>query len=87
MHTGELRFTNAGHNYPYIIKEDKSLVTLNQKHGPIVAAMDGLIYKEDVITLDKFDTLFLYTDGVTEAMNHEEELYGEKRLENFLLGP
>jgi len=85
VHTGELRFTNAGHNYPYIIKEDKSLVTLNQKHGPIVAAMDGLIYKEDVITLDKYDTLFLYTDGVTEAMNHEEELYGEKRLENFLL--
>ena len=86
VHTGELRFTNAGHNYPYIIKEDKSLVTLNQKHGPIVAAMDGLIYKEDVITLDKFDTLFLYTDGVTEAMNREEELYGEKRLENFLWG-
>ncbi|MCD6211584.1 MAG: SpoIIE family protein phosphatase [Sulfurovum sp.] len=85
IHTGELRFTNAGHNYPYIIKEDKSLVTLNQKHGPIVAAMDGLVYKEDVITLDKFDTLFLYTDGVTEAMNSEEELYGEKRLENFLL--
>ena len=85
IHTGELRFTNAGHNYPYIIKEDKSLVTLNQKHGPVVAAMDGLVYKEDVITLDKFDTLFLYTDGVTEAMNSEEELYSEKRLENFLL--
>jgi sigma-B regulation protein RsbU (phosphoserine phosphatase) len=84
IHTGELRFTNAGHNYPYLIKEDKSLVTLNQKHGPIVAAMDGLVYKEDLINLDKFDTLFLYTDGVTEAMNNEEELYGEKRLENFL---
>ena len=85
IHTGELRFTNAGHNYPYIIKEDKSLVTLDQKHGPIVAAMDGLVYKEDLITLDKFDTLFLFTDGVTEAMNREEELYGEERLENFLL--
>jgi len=85
IHTGELRFTNAGHNYPYIIKEDKTLLTLKQKHGPIVAAMDGLIYKEDLITLNKFDTLFLYTDGVTEAMNSSEELYGEKRLENFLL--
>ncbi|PHS37848.1 MAG: serine/threonine protein phosphatase [Sulfurovum sp.] len=85
IHTGELRFTNAGHNYPYLIRENKSLLTLNQKHGPIVAAMDGLVYKEDLITLEKFDTLFLYTDGVTEAMNPEEELYGEKRLENFLL--
>jgi sigma-B regulation protein RsbU (phosphoserine phosphatase) len=86
IHTGELRFTNAGHNYPYIIKEDRSLVTLNQKHGPIVAAMDGLVYKEDLLILDKHDTLFLYTDGVTEAMNSEDELYGEKRLEHFLLG-
>jgi len=84
IHTGELRFTNAGHNYPYIIKEDKTLITLNQKHGPIVAAMEGLVYKEDLITLDKYDTLFLYTDGVTEAMNSEDELYGEKRLEAFL---
>ncbi len=85
IHTGELCFTNAGHNYPYIVKENKSLVTLDQKHGPVVAAMDGLVYKEDLITLDKFDTLFLFTDGVTEAMDQEEALYGEKRLEDFLL--
>ena len=84
INTGELRFTNAGHNFPYIIKEDKTLITLKQKHGPIVAAMDELIYKEDVILLDANDTLFLFTDGVTEAMNNKEELYGEQRLENFL---
>jgi len=84
IHTGELRFTNAGHNYPYIIKEDKRLVTLDQKHGPVVAAMDGLIYKESLIILDKFDTLFLFTDGVTEAMDEKEALYGETRLEHFL---
>ncbi len=85
LNTGELKFTNAGHNYPYIIKEDKSLVTLKQKHGPIIAAMEGLIYKEDRIMLDKNDTLFLFTDGVTESMNSSEELYGEERLEAFLL--
>jgi len=85
IRTGELKFTNAGHNYPYIIKEDKSLVTLRHKHGPIVAAMEGLIYKEDVITLAKNETLFLFTDGVTEAMNGEEALYGEPRLEALLL--
>ncbi len=85
INTGELRFTNAGHNYPYIIKADKSLVTLKQKHGPIVAAMEELSYREDIITLDRDDLLFLFTDGVTEAMNHNEELFGEKRLENFLV--
>ena len=84
INTGELRYTNAGHNYPYIIKEDKTLITIKQKHGPIVAAMDELIYKEDTLKLDKNDTLFLFTDGVTEAMNADEELYGEKRLEEFL---
>ncbi len=84
INTGELKFTNAGHNYPYIIKEDSSLVTIDNKHGPIVAAMDGLIYQEDTITLEKSDTLFLFTDGITEAMNHDEELYGEERLESFL---
>ncbi len=84
INTGELKFTNAGHNYPYIIKEDKSLITIDKKHGPIVAAMEDLVYKEDIIKLDKNDTLFLYTDGVTESMNSEEELYGEERLENFL---
>ncbi len=86
INTGKLKFTNAGHNYPYIIKEDGSLVTIDKKHGPIAAAMDGLIYKEDSITLDKNDTLFLFTDGVTEAMNSKEELYGEERLEKFLKG-
>jgi len=85
INTGELRFTNAGHNYPYIIKSDKSLVTLKQKHGPIVAAMEELSYREDLITLERGDLLFLFTDGVTEAMNHDEELFGEKRLETFLL--
>ncbi len=84
VHTGELRFTNAGHNYPYIIKDDKSLLTLKQKHGPIIAAMEGLVYKEDTMFLDKNDTLFLFTDGVTEAMNPEEEPYGDARLEHFL---
>ncbi len=84
INTGELKFTNAGHNFPYIIKDDKTLVTINKKHGPIVAAMDELIYKEDIIQLEKNDTLFLFTDGVTEAMDKEENLYGEKRLEDFL---
>ena len=84
INTGELKFTNAGHNFPYIIKEDKSLVTIDKKHGPIVAAMDELSYREDSITLEKNDTLFLFTDGVTEAMDRDEALYGEERLENFL---
>ncbi len=85
INTGELKFTNAGHNYPYIIKADKTLVTLREKHGPIVAAMEGLTYKESSIILDEDDTLFLFTDGVTESMNAQEELYGEARLEDFLL--
>jgi len=84
VRTGELKFTNAGHNFPYIIKDDRSLITIDEKHGPIVAAIDGLIYKEGSLTLEKNDTLFLFTDGVTESLNENEELYGETRLEDFL---
>ena len=46
--------------------------------------MDGVRYKEQTVQLNKGDMLFLYTDGVTEAMNNEEELYGEDRLQNIL---
>lgn len=85
IRTGALKITNAGHNLPYIIKEDKTLVTIKNQNGPIIAAIDGLTYTEDVIQLEKNDTFFLFTDGVTEAMDKDEQLYGEARLEEYLL--
>ena len=82
--TGETVFTNAGHNPPYIKRANGKLVTLDQRHGPIIGAAEGLAYREDVETLAPGDCLFLFTDGVTEAMDEDVRLYGDQRLVDVL---
>ena len=82
--TGKVRYTNAGHNPPYIKRADGSLECISDRHGPMVGAMEGLVYGQDTLQMDRGDTLVLFTDGVTEAMNGDRELYGERRLEALL---
>jgi len=82
--TGEFRFTNAGHNPPYIIREQGDLVCLDNRDGPIIGAVGGTAYKENELSFCRNDKLLLFTDGVTEAMNPAGDLYLERRLEAFL---
>lgn len=82
--TGELRYVNAGHNYPVIIGADGTCSWMKKKSGPPLAAMEDIPYKMHKLTLNKGDKLYLYTDGVTEAQNNEEELYGDSRLIELL---
>jgi sigma-B regulation protein RsbU (phosphoserine phosphatase) len=82
--TGKFRFTNAGHNPPYIIQDRGELVCLDHRDGPIIGALGGIAYKENELSFSRNDTLLLFTDGVTEAMNPAGELYLEGRLEEFL---
>jgi len=84
VRTGECRFTNAGHNPPYIQRKSGHQEILNQRHGPIIGALEGLAFKEDRVQLQKGDQLLIFTDGVTEAMDPSDALYTEKRLEEFL---
>jgi len=84
VRTGECRFTNAGHNPPYIKRNSGALEQLDQRHGPIIGAVEGIAYKENTITMSCGDTAFIFTDGVTEAMDTGAQLYSESRLENFL---
>ncbi|MDH3788296.1 MAG: SpoIIE family protein phosphatase [Xanthomonadales bacterium] len=84
IRTGECRFTNAGHNPPYIRRRDGKLEILSQRHGPIIGAMEDLAYKESSVDLGMGDQLFIFTDGVTEAMDKEDNLFSEKRLEDHL---
>lgn len=85
LNTGTLKYTNAGHNPPYIVKPDGTISVLNQRHGPIVGAVDGITYSEGSTVLNQKDKLLLFTDGVTEAMNVNGELFGEEKLENYLI--
>ncbi len=79
LSTGELKFANAGHNAP-IIMQNGNCKYLTTKPNLMLAGMDGMPYTTHKIKLEKDDRLFIYTDGVTEATNTENELYGEERL-------
>lgn len=82
--TGVLIYTNAGHNPPYILREHDSLQKLSNRHGPVIGAVPGMTYKEDVTTLTQGDMVLLYTDGITEAMDASNTLFTEKRLVDLL---
>lgn len=82
--TGELTYTNAGHNPSYIKKSNGTIEKLGELHGPVVAAMEGLTYGESKTLLKTSEFIFAYTDGVPEAHNKQEELYGNERMEDFL---
>lgn len=82
--TGIVRFSNAGHNPPLLKRADGSFEYLKTRAGFVLAGMEGICYRAGEITMDPGDRLFLYTDGVTEATNTENMLYGEERLLTFM---
>lgn len=82
--TGELRFSNGGHNPPYIITKTGNVRALPPTGGVMLGIVEGFQYKDDTVRLDPGDALFSFTDGVTEAMDPKGTLYSEARLERFL---
>ena len=84
LRSGDVTYGNAGHNPPYLKRADGDLERIDQRHGPVIGAADGLAYGEDHLVMDSGDLLFLYTDGVTEAMDVDETLYSEDRLRDLL---
>ena len=84
LKTGMLRYANAGHNPPLRKRADESFEYLKTRAGFVLAGMEGIRYKAGEITLYPGDRLFLYTDGVPEATNADNKLYGEDRLISFM---
>jgi serine phosphatase RsbU (regulator of sigma subunit) len=80
MKTGQLQFSNAGHNPPLVLHQEKPNGKLDEVHGPVIGALESFDYPSTTIKMVKDDLLILYTDGITEAMNEENELYSEERL-------
>ena len=83
--SGRIRYVNAGHNDPVLITESGEAF-LEDKHGIVLAGIEGFTYRERTVDMKPGDTLFLYTDGVTEAENKEHELFGDDRLLTALDG-
>lgn len=77
--TGVLTYVNAGHNPP-VVRHNGHIEFLREKSGMAFGGMEGLPYRVHEIPLKPKDALLLYTDGVTEANNPQDELYGEARL-------
>ena len=82
--TGKVLFANAGHNPPLVKHADGTYEYLKSRAGFVLAGMEGVRYRKNELTLAPGDAIYLYTDGVTEATNMSEELYGEERLQKVL---
>lgn len=80
IHTGVVTYCNAGHNPPILMKKDGSVSKVPATGDMILGAISDASYHEKELKLSPGDNLFLYTDGVTEAMNMKHELYSEQRL-------
>lgn len=80
LSTGKLTAANAGHEYPAIRHKGGDFDLIKDKHGLVLGAMEGIRYREYELQLEPGDTLYLYTDGVPEATNSDNEMYGTDRM-------
>ena len=82
--TGQFVYVNAGHNPPLLKRAGGQFEWLKSRPGFVLAGMEGIRYRENTLQLEPGDELYLYTDGVTEATNSSQELFGEERLQAAL---
>jgi len=82
--SGKLNATNGGHSASLIINHDGTPREWATTHGPALGFMEELPYKQETMHLKAGQTLFLYTDGVTEAMSPGNEIFGLDRLQELL---
>jgi len=82
--TGEFKYANGGHETPFIVKPDNEIVSFPLPGGPVVGIMPEMEFPLETTFLMPGDSIFMYTDGVTEAFNANEELYSKKRLSERL---
>jgi sigma-B regulation protein RsbU (phosphoserine phosphatase) len=84
LSTGDISFVNCGHNTPLIKRANGEFEYIETKRNIVLGITDGYKYKKTDDKLNKDDLMYLYTDGVTEAMNKTDALYGEEKLKTVL---
>ena len=80
LNTGDMRCANAGHEYPMIMRAGEGYSLFKDKHGLALAAMEDVRFSEYEMKLNPGDKLFVYTDGIPEAIDPQEQQYGTDRL-------
>ena len=83
--SGELTYSNAGHNPPYLLSaRDGNTIQELDRTGVPLGILDGVSWERRIVQLETGDLLLLYTDGITEAQNAQEEFFDEDRLQAFV---
>ena len=85
LQLGTLTYVNAGHDPPYLMNGTDQPAELTHTGGIALGVLPGLPYSELTIPIDAGTSLFMYTDGITEAQNAAGELFGKERLEGLLV--
>ncbi len=80
----DFHYSNAGHNYPMLVRECGEVEFLIEG-GPIIGALPGIEYQSATVRLNDNDVLFLFTDGLSEAMDKDDVEYGEPRIRDFIV--
>ena len=80
LSTGHLEYASAGHEYPAFSKGGNDFFILKEKNSPPLATMEGLRFRGGEMELEKGDVIYVYTDGVTEATDSKNELFGLDRM-------
>ena len=82
--TGNVIYCNGGHNLPYIVRKDGKIEEVENTSGLLLGKIDAIEFETKQFTLRAGEKIVMFTDGVTEAMAENEDMYEEARLENFL---
>ncbi len=84
LETDKVTFINAGHNLPFVKRADGEFTMIKAKANMVLGMMEDIPYREQYLDLKKGDCIYLYTDGVTEALNPEQKLLGDDYLHDML---
>lgn len=82
--TGEITYTNAGHDRPYLLHKDGSVEEVNSDINLALGVMGGFTFKQNSIRLEEGDALVMFTDGVPEAEDQDHNQFGQERLKETL---
>jgi serine phosphatase RsbU (regulator of sigma subunit) len=85
LKTGDLEYCNAGHDAPYLFTHGQMISSLDGIGGPPLCILDDIVYPGENIKLTKGQSIMIITDGVTEAMNINGDLYTAKALERYIV--
>ena len=80
LSTGKLTASSAGHEYPALMHNDGCFELWKERHGLVIGSFPNQQYRDYTVTLSPGSKLFVYTDGVIEAINSEKELFGTERM-------